>query len=466
MIKSRFCPSPTGRIHLGNARTALFNVLAAKEGVFLLRIEDTDKSRSYEEHTQSLLDDLKWLGMQWQEGPGIEGEHGPYWQSKRQPIYDKYYEVLLEGGQAYSCYCSDEELVLNRKIQLANNQPPRYPGTCRELSEDARIAKEREGCKPTLRYHMREDETVEFDDIVKGRQTYRAAEIGDFIIRRADGSSPFMYANAIDDSLMEVTVALRGEDHLTNTPRQVSLLNALDLGIPRYGHISLILGEDGAPLSKRNGSRSVNDLREAGYLSLAVVNYLARLGHYYADDALLTFDELQDKFDFENLSSSPARFDEAQLKHWQKQAVLAADLETIKEWLGEALLDKVPSAKLESFLKLVHENCLFPSEAKGWFDTLFNESVYPADAVLEAIKTDADKHFFETACQALQENSADFAKVSAVVKETCGVRGKKLFMPFRLALTGQSHGPELGLILELIGVELAQARFQHIVSHW
>lgn len=267
-VKTRFCPSPTGLIHLGNIRTALFSALYAlnQGGTFLLRIEDTDAERSEERYSQQLQDDLRWLGLDWQEGPVHDKGLGPYFQSERQSLYDDYYERLIVGGFAYSCFCSEEELALTRKIQRSQGKPPRYPGTCRALSEDERAEKLAQGLKPTLRFAVPNEATVEFEDLVRGKQIYKTEDMGDFIIRRGNGTSPFMFCNAIDDALMQVTHAIRGEDHLTNTPRQILILQALGLPIPSYGHIALIVGPDGSPLSKRHGSKSAVELREEGYL--------------------------------------------------------------------------------------------------------------------------------------------------------------------------------------------------------
>ena len=273
-VKARFCPSPTGLIHLGNARTALFSALFAKkmDGVFLLRIEDTDRERSKQEYADILMQDLKWMGLEWQEGPDHDCGAGPYYQAQRQFIYDDYYERLEVAGMAYPCFCSEEELALARKIQRASGKPPRYPGTCRKLSDEQIAVKLSQGCQPTLRFKVLDDEWVEYEDFVRGKQKFNSNDIGDFIIRRGDGTSPFMYVNAIDDSLMGVTHVMRGEDHITNTPRQLMILAALGLRAPQYGHISLITGQDGSPLSKRNGSRSIEALRLEGYLPEAVIN--------------------------------------------------------------------------------------------------------------------------------------------------------------------------------------------------
>lgn len=455
-MKTRFCPSPTGFIHLGNARTALFNALAAKavQGKLLLRIEDTDKARSSLECAEQLMQDLRWLGLDWQEGP--------FWQSKRQAIYDNYYDQLLANHRAYYCFCNETQLALNRKRQLSLGQPPRYPGTCRHLSADEVEAKLAEDLKPTLRFKLSPTESIEFDDLVRGKQVFAAGDMGDFIIRRADGSASFMFCNAVDDALMGVTHAMRGEDHLTNSPRQVSILQALELPVPQYAHISLILGKDGAPLSKRNGSRSVKDLRCAGYMPIAIVNHLARLGHYYETDTLLSLAELAQQFSWQRLNKSPAKFDPDQLLRWQKLAVMQCTLEELTTWLDEHqpdLQNLVPEDKWSAFLALIQGNILLPEDARLWVDALFAPQLTWSSENLTILK-DAGPEFFKAACQALQRHPDDFKQLAEVVKQATDKKAKHLFMPLRIALTGQAHGPEMAQILNLIGAEQAAARFK------
>jgi glutamyl-tRNA synthetase len=277
--KTRFAPSPTGLIHIGNARTALFNALYAHKSVFLLRIEDTDLERSKDTYIQQLKQDLKSLGLLWQQQEK---------QSDRFDIYAKYYQQLQQQDLAYPCFCTPEELALSRKLQRASGKAPRYAGTCTHLSEAETAAKLQKGLKPTLRFRVPRGQRVEFNDLVRGKQQFASYDLGDFIIRRADGTPAFFFCNAVDDALMEVTHVFRGEDHLTNTPRQILILQALNLPIPQYGHISLILGNDGLPLSKRNGSQNIQGLIKEGWLATALINYLARLGHTYTDDNLLS----------------------------------------------------------------------------------------------------------------------------------------------------------------------------------
>ena len=464
-VKTRFSPSPTGLIHLGNARTALLSALfsAQQQGTFLLRIEDTDQERSKVDYVSALQRDLQWLNIQWQEGGDVGGDHGPYYQSQRSDIYQRYYQQLIEQGDAYPCFCSEQQLAVSRKLQRAAGQAPRYAGTCRHLLDAEIAAKRLEGIQPTLRFHMPENEIISFTDYVKGEQHFASDDIGDFIIRRADGSAAFMFCNAIDDAMMGVTHVMRGEDHLTNTPRQLAILKRLQLTAPQYGHISLILGSDGAPLSKRNGSRSIQDLREQGYLPLAVINYLARLGHQYEANDLLAYDQLAEQFKLTALSSSPARFDEDQLKFWQKQAVLQADEDSLWQWLPIAVQQRVGNGARTDFLHLVKNNCTFPHEAVQWISILFDEQInYSADA--QAIIRQAHDDLFVVALQALEQYGTDFSVMADHIKIHLNIKGKALFQPLRMALTGQLHGPEMALITRLLGADKLQQRFHQAIK--
>jgi glutamyl-tRNA synthetase len=463
--KSRFCPSPTGFIHLGNARTALFNTLIARRdsGTFLLRIEDTDQERSKPEYTEKLMQDLCWLNCDWQEGAGAGGEHEPYWQSQRTNIYDKYYQQLIESKHAYPCFCTEDQLALSRKIQRSRGQPPRYPGTCRNLTADEQQAKFDAGEQATLRFYMPDDVTIEFNDLVKGVQSFAGQDIGDFIIRRANGTASFMFCNAIDDSLMGVTHAIRGEDHLTNTPRQIAILNALNLRLPGYGHISLILGQDGSPLSKRNGSRSISDLRQQGYLPLAVVNYLARLGHYYENTHFMSFEQLAAQFKNTSLSNSPARFDEQQLLHWQKEAIAEADGQQLWQWMGESVHKLIPQDKQTAFVELVKPNVLFPADALHWAEILFGHELNLSTESQQVIN-EADNQLFLLAINAVEQFSCDFKSILDFIKENTTIKGKQLFQPLRVALTGQLHGPEMAPIVSIMGKELVKKRFEQFVN--
>jgi glutamyl-tRNA synthetase len=462
-VKTRFAPSPTGLIHLGNARTALFSALLAKhfQGTFLLRIEDTDLERSREEYTLALQQDLCWMQCRWNEGPDIGGEYGPYWQSEREAIYNRYYKKLEELGRAYTCFCSEEQLNISRKVQRIAGQAPRYAGTCRHLSESEREQKLAAGLKPVLRFRVDDDAIVEFDDLVKGKQKFLASDIGDFIIRRADGAPTFMFCNAIDDAFMHVTHVLRGEDHLTNTPRQLMILQALNLEPPIYGHISLILGSDGAPLSKRTGSKSIRELRELGWLSDSVINYLARLGHYYVDNDFMSFERLAEKFAISNLSSSSAKYDPQQMLYWQKMGVARLSNENFWQWISSdnhAALEIIPAALRDTFIQAVKPNVIFPKDAWHWAAIFFATDWQIAGAqeeILQAIHPE----FFTMALTAAEMHGNDLVAIANMLKEKLNVKGKQLFMPLRIALTGEEHGPELALIGQLLGAEKIKQRF-------
>ena len=462
-MKTRFCPSPTGYMHLGNARTALFSALAShkEQGIFLLRIEDTDQTRSEEQYVSALLDDLSWMGLNWDEGPGVGGDHAPYWQSQRQAIYDKYYETLISKNLAYPCYCSDEQLQLNRKVQRSRGQAPRYPGTCRHLTADDRAAKEAAGIKPTLRFALPQNNMVTFTDLVKGEQRFLTDDIGDFVIRRADGTSPFMYCNALDDALMGVTHVIRGEDHLTNTPRQILILQALELAVPTYAHISLILGDDGAPLSKRNGSQSIESLRDRGYFYQAVVNYLARLGHYYEQNDFLSSTQLADAFAWTALSRSPARFDLNQLNYWQHTALQVLNWETLWEWMGDAVAKCVPKEKRESFVNSIRGNITFPEDALHWANICFSDLTWSDDQLTTLQTTGHD--FFAAAQEACAEHGENFKAIAKQVKTVTELTGKQLFLPLRLAITGEPRGPDMATLLPIIGITRVMQRFEAIL---
>jgi len=491
-LKTRFCPSPTGYMHLGNARTALFNALlaySASEGVFLLRIEDTDPERSKDEYTEGLKQDLRWMECEWHEGPEHDQGNGPYHQSERQAVYDKYYAVLEQKNLVYPCFCTEQELKVSRKLQRSAGKPPRYTGTCRSLNKDEVQAKKDQGLKPTLRFRVEDGQLITFEDLVRGKQRFNGVDIGDFIIRRGDGTAPFMYCNAIDDALMGVTHALRGEDHLTNTPRQLLILQALELPVPQYGHISLIVGSDGSPLSKRHGSKSIRDLREQGFLPEAIINYMARLGHYYESDEFMSFAELANGFGVEQLGRAPAKYDEAQLMRRQHQAVAALDLTQLEAWLKDELMPittlrpnvsskssfdltkfddelairgVIPNDLRKLFLETVQPNITFPSDVRLWKDIFFDEGTQPEEAEQE-ILDEAGNEFFRSASEAIEKTGIDFKSFADYMKSNFDIKGKKLFQPVRIALTGQLHGPEMVNIFKLLGENEIIRRFNQAI---
>lgn len=465
MIKTRFAPSPTGYIHLGNARTALFSYLVAQrdQGIFLLRIEDTDQLRSGAEFAIQLEYDLEWLGTNWQEGPNRDGVHGPYFQSQRQAIYAKYFHRLEEEGFAYPCFCTEQELAINRKIQLSAGQPPRYPGTCRHLTLEQVAKKLEQGLRPTLRFRVPEGEAIEFHDLVRGFQRFLTNDIGDFVIRRADGTAAFFFCNAIDDALMGVTQVLRGEDHLTNTPRQLMILQSLDLPQPAYGHMAMILGPDGSPLSKRHGSRSIKVLHKQGYLPLAILNYLGRLGHYYSQNEFMSLEELAANFRTENIGKAPARFDDSQLLYWQKQAVQKLSFNEFWEWLNETTKVLVPEGLEKDFMEAVRNNVTFPEEAEQWAQVFFGVPIEFLDQDFELLRQ-AGLVYFETAIFAAEKVGADAKAILDSLQQNLNLKGKALFQPLRLALTGRMDGPELARITQLLGEDVVRERLRRVLE--
>jgi glutamyl-tRNA synthetase len=452
-VITRFAPSPTGSLHLGNARTALFSHLWARKtgGKFILRIEDTDSERSQPRFRDQLMADMRWLGLDWDEGPDIGGPSGPYSQAERGEFYRELFAQLAAHDLAYPCYCTAEELELSRKLQRIAGRPPRYAGTCRGLTAAQRAEREGRGLKATLRFAVPADRTVEFTDAVHGPQRFASNDIGDFIIRREDGTPAFFFCNAADDSAMGVTQVLRGDDHLTNTPRQIMLLEALRMRAPAYGHIGLLVGEDGAPLSKRHGSASAHEFRERGFLSSAVLNHLFRLGHASDIDGWLPAAEMPAHFRPEHLGRAPARFEESQLMHWQKESLARMSSAEIRAWLAA-------DDPLE-FIELIRHNVVLPQDAIPWRAVVQGE-LTPLGPEEQRIVTAAGAEFFAAAAQAFEESNADLKVLTKLLKERTGRKGAELFMPLRVALTGQAHGPELAPLLRLMSPQTVRHRLQ------
>jgi len=461
---TRFAPSPTGEVHLGNARTALFNFLLARHsgGRFLLRIEDTDVERSREEHTTAVLADLRWLGLDWDAGPDREDERGPYRQSQRAPVYKRYFDILEQKGAVYPCYCSPLELEVSRKAQLAAGRPPRYAGTCRNLSAAQREQKRAGGIVPSVRFHVPTGRRIEFVDFVHGPQSFLSDDIGDFVILRADGSAAFFFSNAIDDACMGVTRVLRGEDHLTNTPRQLLILEALGLKAPDYGHISLIVGADGAPLSKRHGATSVREYRERGFRPEALTNHLFRLGHSTPEHGFLTLDEMARAFDAAHLGRSPARFDEQQLHVWQKEAAHRLPVDVARRWLGPVIPAGLDDVAVNAFLAAVLPNIVLPEDARTWVEVVFGGPLELEPAQEQVIR-EAGAEYFSAAASAAAHSGNDLPAIAGAVKAATGKKGAALYMPLRVALTGRAHGPELAPLLKAMPPGKARERLARFI---
>ncbi len=462
---TRFAPSPTGQIHLGNARTALFNWLAAHHdgGKFLLRIEDTDAAREMTGATDAILTDLTWLGLAWND----EVFH----QSHQRARHLDAVKTLTETGRLYPCFCSERTLALARRAQERAGKPPRYPGTCAALDSADAEKRAAAGEPHTLRFRVPQGRTVSFVDRAHGEQNFASDDIGDFVVTRSDGSPAFFFVNALDDAAQGVSLVLRGDDHLSNTPRQLLILEALGHAAPEYGHVPLMLGSSGRPMSKRDGldgepdsranragAYAVSHLRDDGYHPLALVNYLARVaGHVDSADAL-PLAELARAFDPGKFARSAARFDSDQLNHWQRLTLDSLPPDALWAWMGEPVHARVPNEARDAYIALVRPNALFPGDALDWAFVLFDDAPMPQKAAVALLQT-ADAKFFEQATAAYADDIEWSAWLNAV-KGATGAKGPALFKPLRAALTGRLDGPDLAGVFALLTPDRIRQRLK------
>ena len=454
-VVTRFAPSPTGALHLGNARTALFNWLYARRhgGRFVLRIEDTDRARSAEAHVTALMQALAWLGLDWDAGPGRDDLAGPYRQSERTPLYVAAFRRLEERGLAYPCYCSALELEFARKAELRAGRPPRYPGTCAGLGDAERAKRLTDGRAPSLRFRVPPG-PIEYLDLVRGPQLFQGEDLGDFVIRRADGSAAFLFSNAVDDPAMHVSHVLRGEDHVANTARQLLLIAALGGTPPAYGHLPLLIGPAGAPLSKRDGAAGLAALAAEGYLPGALQNLLARLGHHYPLAGWHDTAALVAGFELNALGRAPAHFDVAQLRHWQKDAVQHAPPALLQSW-AQGL---VPPGAEAAFIAAVRSCLLLPADVREWAPVVYGELAAPAEP-LAALIAAAGAGYYAAGVEAAAAG-ADYAGLVAALKGATGLAGAALYKPLRAALTGRLDGPELAQLLTVMPSATLIARLE------
>ena len=463
-VRVRFAPSPTGQLHVGNARTALFNWLLARGsgGTFVLRIEDTDAERSTRESERTMIDDLRWLGLTWDEGPDVGGPHGPYRQSERQSHYDTAADRLVAAGRAYPCFCTPAMLDADRRAALAAGLPPKYSGRCRELGADEIARRRAAGERPALRFAVPASREVVVHDLVRGDVSFSTDVIGDPIIVRSDGSPAYNFAVVVDDTEMEISQVVRGEDHLSNTPRQVLIYEALGRTPPLFAHLALVLGPDHAPLSKRHGATSVAEFRARGYLPEALVNYLGLLGWSPGgDEEIVSTEEMARRFDVSRVGHSAAVFDVDKLawinRHYMKaaepariaraalpfferdgrvRAATAAALDYVASILPLAVgsvdrLDEIPARVAFLFAwDAARAAALVGEESEG------GRAVAAWADVIETREPLIDRERFRAAAAAARERS--------------GLKGRALFHPLRVALTAEASGPELDLAVPAI----------------
>jgi glutamyl-tRNA synthetase len=467
-VRVRFAPAPTGYLHVGGARTALYNWLFARHhgGVFILRIEDTDRERSTEESVQGIQGVLRWLGLDWDEGPGVGGPYGPYRQTERLDLYRETTEALAGRGSAYPCYCTPEELEERRKQAMARGEPPGYDGRCRDLSADERRAFEAEGRPMAWRFATPGRE-VTVPDLVHGEATFPPSDLKDFVILRSDGTPTYLLAAAVDDWKMEVTHVLRGEDLHSSTPRQLLIMEALGVErVPQYAHLPLLLGPDRAPLSKRHGSVAVEWFREHGFLPEALVNYLSLLGWSYDDHTeLFSRDQLVQYFDLSRVARNPAVFDPEKLEWMNGHYVRSAPDDELAERILEVLESAGVAADVETVgeaVPLVKERMKVLSEAVGLLRFLF-EDVEPDEKALTLIDKAGPKHFRLAAdrLSGLSEWTAEgIHEALDELAEELGLSRTKAWQPVRAVVTGSTVSPPLPESMALLGRDRTLARLE------
>lgn len=468
-IRVRYAPSPTGHLHIGNARTALFNYLFARHhgGTFIVRIEDTDVKRNVAGGEENQFNYMKWLGMDWDESIDVGGEYGPYRQTERIEIYSKYAQDLMERGIAYPCYCTEDELAAEREEQLARGETPKYSGTCRHLSAEERAAKEAEGRQASIRFLVPEGRSYTFNDLVKGEITFESDTTGDWVIIKKDGIGTYNFVVVIDDYLMKMSHVLRGEDHITNTLRQLMIYEAFGWEAPIFGHMTLIVNENRKKLSKRDESilQFIEQYDQLGYLPEAMMNFIALLGWSpEGEEEIFSRDELISIFDANRLSKSPAVFDTHKLNHINNVYMKKADPERIAKLAIPHLqkagrlpeqLSSEQEAWAASLVKLYQEQMNCASDIVELSDMFFRDELVMEEegkAVLQEEQVPAVLAALHAKLEAQADWSVDTVKsaIKEVQKET-GAKGKGLFMPVRVAVSGQTHGRDLNETIVLLG---------------
>ena len=457
MVRTRFAPSPTGFLHIGGARTALFSWAYARHhgGQFILRVEDTDLERSTPEAVQAILDGMKWLGL--------EHDEGPFYQTKRMARYKAVIQQMLAEGSAYPCYMSADELNALREAQRANGEKPRYDGRWRPEAGKT-LPEPPAGVAPVIRFRNPQDGVVGWDDLVKGRIEFANSELDDLIIARADGTPTYNFCVVVDDWDMGITQVIRGDDHVNNTPRQINILQALGAVVPQYAHLAMILGDDGAKLSKRHGAVSVMQYDDDGFLPEAVCNYLARLSWSHGDDEIFTRDEFVQWFDLTHITPSAAQFNTEKLLWLNQQYMKQLPAAALAEKLAPRL--RARGAKLEDGPALADAIALYAERCNtlnALADALmgFYSEAQPDPELLQ-------KHLTDEACPALVDFAVglkdvawDAPAIGALIKTTIekhGIKMPKLAMPLRVILTGQAQTPSVDAVIALIGRERAQKR--------
>ncbi len=481
-VRVRYAPSPTGHLHIGNARTALFNYLFARHagGKMILRIEDTDQKRNVLNGVESQMKYLEWLGIDWDEGPGRDGDYGPYYQMERLAIYEKYVNELMSKGLAYKCYMTSEELEAEREAQIARGEAPRYSGAHRNLTVEEREAFEAEGRKPSIRIRVPEGVTYKWTDVVKGDVSFESKDFGDWVIVKQDGIPTYNFAVVVDDHLMKISHVLRGDDHIANTPKQMMVYDALGWEYPEFGHMTLIYNDQHKKLSKRDESiiQFIEQYADLGYLPAALFNFIALLGWSpVGEEEIFSKEEFIEMFDAKRLSKSPAVFDQQKLSWinsvYMKKATLDEVVALSLPFLQEA--GRLPEALsveeadwATNLIALYKEQMTHGAEIVALTDMFFKDEIEydeEANAVLSGETVPAVLAEFKQQLEAIEDFTPEAIKAAMkATQKATGQKGKNLFMPIRVATTGQTHGPELPNAISLIGKERVLKRLTTLLA--
>lgn len=477
-MRLRFPPSPTGKIHIGNIRTAIFNWLWARknEGTLVLRIEDTDRERSSKQFEDIILKELEWLGINVDEGAGVGGDHGPYRQSERIEIYQEYVEKLINEDKAYYCYCSEEELEQMRQEAQEKDEMPGYNGHCRHLTAEEEQAFIDEGREPVVRFKTPvTDEEIMVNDLIRGDVSFNTSIFDDFIIFKSDGMPTYNFAVVIDDALMKITDVIRGEDHLSNTPKQILLYRALNFELPNFAHLPLILDKDKAKLKKRSDSDAVyvGEFREKGYLPEALFNFLALLGWSTGDDReIFTEDELIKNFDLQQVNKSASIFDVDKLNWMNGKYIREADLERIVDltipYFKEAgfiedNIDEKEYEWLNRVVDVVRSSVDYLAQTREEAELFFTELEYEdREQAVEEFHEDGVELVFKTLKEKLYNlgefNLENIEDIFTEMKDELPVGARTIYHPVRLALTGKNSGPDIKNVIYILGVEEVEKR--------
>ena len=480
-IRVRFAPSPTGYLHIGGARTALFNWLYARhyKGAFVLRIEDTDQARSTEEAVNVILEGMKWLGLDWDEGPEKGGEYGPYYQMQRLHFYQEYTEKLLKDKKAYRCYCSREELAESREKSSKDGENPNYDRHCLNLSEEERKKYEAEGRKPVIRLKIPAKKIV-FVDLLRGEVTFDGELIGDFVIMKSDGIPTYNYAVVIDDAMMDITHVMRGDDHISNTPKQILIYEALGLTIPEFSHIPMIMGQDHTRLSKRHGATSVMEYEKMGYIAEAVVNYIAHLGWSSGDEReIFTKEELIKEFSLDKISKHASVFSMEKLNWFNSEYLKKMPVDSLTKmllpflkeanYIGEESLSPEKNKYIKEVVKLMQGRFRNFIQFIEYTDYFFTDKI---DIEPQAFQNVLNKQGVPDILQALQGqlfsleywNEENIENTVREVASSLQIKGGQIIHPTRVALSGKKVGPGLFEMMVVLGKEKTVKRLKEAVE--